>query len=272
MTVMLHALKRSGPFAGAVVSALLVLSATAQTASSDAAPPAAAQNQTSTSAPTFPYSIQAVVKMVDGGVGNDVVKTYIENSQSSYRPTVDEIIALKNRGVSQDLIVAMLKRDAELKAQTAQAVAASQAGVYPPAQTAASQAAAAPVYDYGTPTVPVYASAGYSSYPVYVYNSYPSYGYWGGIGYVWPSYCRYPYYNYCGYPYYNYYRSYPRYYPHYPGGFHGGFYGAGGFHSPVNGGFHGTVNGGFHGGGSFQGGGGFRSPGSGGRMGGGRFH
>jgi hypothetical protein len=254
---MLQVLKRSGPFAGAVLSALLVLSATAQTVSSDAAPPAAAQSQTSASGATFPYSIQGVVKMVDGGVGNDVVKTFIENSQSAYRPTVDEIIALKNRGVSQDLIVAMLKRDAELKAQTAQAVAASQAGVYSPAPTAGSPAVAAPVYDYGAQNVPVYSSAGYSSYPVYVYDSYPNYGYWGGVGYVWPYYYRYPY---C-----NYYRSYPRYYPQYSGGFHGGFHGAGGFHGSFNGGFHGGV--------SFQGhSGGSRSPGSGGRMGGGRFH
>jgi hypothetical protein len=257
MTVMLHVLKRSGPFAGAVLSAFLVSPAASQSMSSDAVPPAAAQSQTSASGPTFPYSIQGVLKMVDGGVGNDVVKTYVENSQSAYRPTVDEIIALKNRGVSQDIIVAMLKRDGELKAQMAQAVAASQAGLYPPAPSAPSPAVAAPVYDYGAQPAPVYSSAAYSSYPAYVYDSYPSYGYWGGVGFVWPYYS-------CGYPYCNYYRSYPRGYPQYFGGFHRGYYGAGGFHGSFNGGFHGGV--------SFQGhSGGFHSPGIGGRTGGGRF-
>lgn len=251
MTIIPQILKRSALFAGAVVSASLVLSARAQNVSSSAVSAAATQGNAAGSSVTFPNTITDVVKMVDGGVGNDVIKTYIGNSQSAYRPTASEIIALKDRGVSQDIIVAMLKRDGELRtqaAQTAQAYQTSVNAAAPP--VAASPSVAVPAYDYGAQPVvyPVY-----SSYPVYVYNSYPDYSYWGGVGYAWPFYYR--------YPQYSYYRSSPRFYPQSFGGFHGGF----------QGGFHGSFNGGFHGGVSFQGhSGGSRSPGFGGRMGGGR--
>lgn len=137
----------------------------------------------------FSPGVDAVVKMLDAGVNQGVIKTYIESAPVLYQPTADEIIALHQRGVPSDLVAAMLRRGGELRAQTATALAAQPAPM--------ADAAASGISDsYPTQTVdPIYAYD--YSYPTFVsYYPYSSYGYWGSWGW--------PYYGYrYGWPYYH---------------------------------------------------------------------
>jgi len=177
-------------------------------------------------APPAKYSagIAEIVKMVDAKIDPDVIQAYVKSSRIAYNPTANEIIALKDRGVSAEILTAILQRGGEVRAQ------AQRAGVAPAAEAAPrpSSTAAGPVYApaYVPGAAPAYPAYSYT-YPAvqYVYPSY-SYGYpayypwyssynWGWP-YYWPSfsfywgscsskgYCGYPYYGRCGYryPYY----------------------------------------------------------------------
>jgi hypothetical protein len=62
--------------------------------------------------------VEAILRMVRAGVSKDVVKTYIENS----RPLVvtpDEVIALKEQSVPDEITTALLKRGAAAQASVA---------------------------------------------------------------------------------------------------------------------------------------------------------
>lgn len=154
--------------------------------------------------------IAEVLKMVDAGVPKDVIKAYIDNSPVAYRPNADEIIALNERGVSREIITALLRRGGELKSKAAQAAQPVQS---PPAQSAPSTAVSsyAPAASYAPAPQPVYQDYSYPySYPVYSYATYPSYSY--ASPYFYSSFSYYPYFNYRScYPSYRYQSCYPRY-------------------------------------------------------------
>ena len=57
--------------------------------------------------------------MVQAGISKEVIKTYIDNSPLAYRLTAADLIALKEHGVTDDLMTALIKRGSELRAQTA---------------------------------------------------------------------------------------------------------------------------------------------------------
>jgi hypothetical protein len=63
----------------------------------------------------FSAGMDEVIKMIHAGVATDVIKTYIENSSVAYNLSADEIIALKERGVPDELTTAMVKRGGELR-------------------------------------------------------------------------------------------------------------------------------------------------------------
>src|SRR6266568_860276 len=87
---------------------------------------------------TLGYSpgIGEILKMVDAKVDVTVVKAYIKNSPTAYNPNANEIIALKQRGMGDDIITALIQRGGEVRAQ------AMQGGAMAPA-------AAAPAIPYG---------------------------------------------------------------------------------------------------------------------------
>jgi len=137
-----------------------------------------------------------VLKMVDAKVDPGVIRAFVNNSPVPYNLRASEIIALKQHGVTDEVITAMIQRGGELRAQPT------------PAATPRSAPANPPAYDYGEQQPVTYAD--YSGgYPSYSYASYPSYSYGGyyGYGYPWAAYWPYyswPYFS-CGfYPYYGY--------------------------------------------------------------------
>src|SRR5690242_4630663 len=68
--------------------------------------------------------IAEVLQMVDAKVDLQVIRAYIKNSPVAYNPTASEIVALKERGVSGEIIVAMLQRGGEIRTQALQAAPA----------------------------------------------------------------------------------------------------------------------------------------------------
>jgi hypothetical protein len=171
---------------GLITASLLVQPAASATAA--AAPPgyapAAVAERPSTPAPPPPRvapprapaarsspGVAEVMRMVEAKVDPGVIRAYIANSQVPYHLSADEIIALRNGGLSGDIIAAMIQRGGELRAQAG--LASGQVAPYPPP--------AAYPYDYGeyppaAPAYPEYPDYGYD-YP-YDYYGYPA-DYWG---------------------------------------------------------------------------------------------
>jgi hypothetical protein len=172
--------------------------------------PAATPNNV---AVTYSPALRDILKMLDAKVDPEVVKAYIKNSPIPFNPSATEIIALKQRGVPDELITTMIQHGAEVRSQLAAANQAT-APMTPPS-------GAVPAEDYSA-TAPSYSYPDYASYPYYGYG-----------------------YPYAGYPYnywwYNY--SYPfAYYSPFFYGFHGHD-----GHDHFHNGFH-DGHGGFHGG------------------------
>ena len=128
--------------------------------------------------------------MKDANVSPEVIKDFIQVSVSPFQPGAADIIALKQRGVSEDLIQAMLRRDGQLQI-TAASAPPQQA---PPGQQVIPMTQPAPSYGAAVQPSTVYYSqpvAEYSSYYDYYPSYYPSYAYagWGwGLGWGWPGY------------------------------------------------------------------------------------
>jgi hypothetical protein len=85
----------------------------------------ASSNQVSTAAspkpgPASSQAVADILKMLDGGVSVDVVRTYIQNSPTPFEMSASDVVMLKQRGVSDDITNAMLKRSGELRGQGGQ--------------------------------------------------------------------------------------------------------------------------------------------------------
>src|SRR6202158_5289959 len=65
---------------------------------------AAVNAENGTVAGHYSPGIADILKMVDAKIDADVIKAYIQSSRIAYNPNVNEIIALKDRGVSSDLL------------------------------------------------------------------------------------------------------------------------------------------------------------------------
>ena len=127
-----------------------------------------------------------VVKLINAGVPEGVVKSYVQNSPSTFNLNTDTIIHLRGMGVSEAVVVAMLSHDKSLRDTSMSASTAYQS-------PAAPQITSPPVpyTAYGQPQDNGYVSIppDYSNYydQSYPYN-YGGYYPWGGYGY-------YPYYS-----------------------------------------------------------------------------
>jgi hypothetical protein len=166
---------------------------------------AATTTATATSAEPvkLPYGVEDVLKMSRAQVSDDVIATYIQNNGTIYNLGPNDIVYLKEQGVSDRIVNTMLdqRRIAnEVAAQAQQQQAAAQTSAaennspvttlaYSDNQAAApavTQPAASSLYviPYPTPSYPYY------SRPYYSY----SYPYYSSYSYCYPySYARYSY-------------------------------------------------------------------------------
>jgi len=198
-----------------------------------------AEGQATARTPYLSAGLPEVVKMHKAGVDATVLLAFIQNSPVAYNPSAKEIIYLRDSGISNEVISALLRRGGELRERAAEAQREERRTGPPPVAPAAPanpsppQATASPTVVYANTAYPVYTAPTYVPYPVYSYASPSYYNY---------SSCR-PYYRHSYYP--SVYASYgwggsPRF------GFSVGF--GGGRYSAWGGGFR---HGGFRHGGSF---------------------
>ena len=196
-------------------------SSTATTA--NAAPPAAV----SQAVPQLSYGVPQVLQRSQAKVGESTIITYIRNSGNNYGLDAAQIIYLRQQGVSDTVINAMINQRSQPAQTTSTAAATSQS------YSADATTQPAVTYVQTVPTSSVYVVPDTQTYQ---YNNWLYY--------------QNPY-----YPYYSYYPAY--YYPYpavsvsfgwggrwggWPGGGHDGGFRGGGFHG-------GGHDGGFHGGG-----------------------
>ncbi len=87
--------------------------------------PLFAQVSTPSPSPTAPNSASApaglspaaaeIVRLAQSGVGDDVVLAYIKNSQAFFNLSADNVLSLKNAGLSSPVLAAMLQHDSTLR-------------------------------------------------------------------------------------------------------------------------------------------------------------
>jgi hypothetical protein len=239
---------------------LLTTHAAAQTYTPQVvAPPAGNQVQTT----GLSVGLDEIVKLVKAGVDESVILVFIQRSTVPYNPDADEIIRLRELGVSSTLITALLRHGEALRQATAQvqkqtSPAPQPATVQPPAPTPVAPTTvvqAAPSYPVSYPNVVYTYPTYYGGYGGYYYPAaYPYYGgcYYGGyypgisVGFAFGN-------GYCGRGYYGggYYGCGYRGGVYYGGGYHGGAYYGGGYHGGAyhGGGYHGGGHGAYYGGG-----------------------
>jgi hypothetical protein len=190
---------------------------------SDTAPPPAPAAVVT--APALSSAASQVLQLSQAKISDGTIITYVQNSGTVYGLDASQIVYLKQQGVSENVINAMLNQ------RTALAATAMPPSPPDNSAPAAPVAPPAPSTDVAQPTTPAPSVVVVPDTQTYYYNN------WA-----------YPYY----YPYYGYYG--PTVYWGWGGGWRGGYYG--GWRGGYGGGFHGGGGGGgFHGGG---GGGGHR--------------
>ena len=218
-------------FASFGAASFMALGATAQTADPSAAP-AVTPAPTASAPATLPYGVEDVLKLSRAQVSEDVTLNFIHNSGTIYNLSPKDIVYLRNEGVSDRVINAMMDQRKNVPTEAA----AQSAAATPPA---AAPAPIAPDANAATaPPVPQYAPTYAQAAPVYVQpDATPAPAStvyvipYSSSGYAYPNY--YPYY-YGGYPCYygpsvvvgfGYYGG--RYHHGYYGGYHGGYHGGG---------------------------------------------
>ena len=186
--------------------------------------------------PQLAYGVPQIVQLAQAKVSDDTIIAYIKNSGNSYGLNADQIIYLRQQGISSAVIMTMLNQPrpgvaAATPTTPAPSPAASTASTGP-----VSTATVAPTVTYvqTVPDTTYYYQPYYQPYYYPAYTWYPPVFGWGG---------------------------------YYGGGYRGGYGHSGGY-----GGYRGGQSGGWHGGGQGGGshGGGFSGGHGGGGHGGGR--
>jgi hypothetical protein len=150
-----------------------------------AAQPAAA----SLASPQLSYGVSEVMQLVRAKIGEDVIVNYIQNSQNAYGLDVNQILYLKQQGVSDRIISTMLNQPKLAAATPAPPAPQPMTAAARTSTTYASTATVAPTVTYvqTAPTTYVY-SQPYSPAPAPVYSGWAlpislSFGwFWGGGG------------------------------------------------------------------------------------------
>ncbi|MDE3100511.1 MAG: hypothetical protein KGJ88_13665 [Verrucomicrobiota bacterium] len=145
-------------FAGAV---LVVVTATAALAQDSTAPSTA-----SALVPDLSYGATQVLQLSQAKMGDNVIVSYIENSAVAYNLQADQIVYLKQQGVSDTVINAMLNYHGP-------GTQAPQVATAPTASTSPT-ATVPPTVAYVQPASTVYIMP-YQRYPSYDYDYCPAY-------------------------------------------------------------------------------------------------
>lgn len=164
-----------------VIAAAMVTSATARAQTTEQS---TASDQSV--APEVSFAVADVIRMAEGGTSEDVLLAYVQDSNSSFDLSADQILYLRDIGLSSSVISAMLNRDAALKTQAAEQT-------YPPPATAPAPPAEVP-----PPPVAPASTVVQTPAPVYVsnppevvngfYDDLAPYGTWiqlDGAGWCW---------------------------------------------------------------------------------------
>lgn len=120
-------------------------------------------------------AVAEVVRLAESGVGDDVVLAYIQNSQAYFNLGADDVLYLRDVGISSVVITAMLNHDTVLRSQE------------PPNPNTAPPPFVQETPPPPEPDVPMYASAPPEEVN-YFYNDLSPYGTWvdlSGIGWCW---------------------------------------------------------------------------------------
>jgi hypothetical protein len=157
--------------------ALSVSTALAQDSSARNTVPPAAVNA---SVPQLSSGVSQIVQLAQAKIGDDTIIAYIKNSRNSYGLTADQIIYLRQQGISEAVLTAMLNQPGPGVAVAAPATPAPPPmAASTPATASGSTATVAPTVTY-VQTVPA-ASYYYQPYYPYYYNQpyyYPAYGWY----------------------------------------------------------------------------------------------
>lgn len=128
--------------------------------------PQTAERAPTNPAPNFTPPVASVLRLVEAGIEPEVIKGYVGNVIIPFYLPADHLIALRQRGVPDEVLVAMLGRNQELRAQFAQRAAALMPAQ--PAPQAAAPAQEVPAYDPAMQAA--YAPPPSYSAPPYNYN------------------------------------------------------------------------------------------------------
>ena len=132
-------------------------------------------------APAVSPAAAEVVRLAEAGTSEDIILAYIQNDTAPFDLTADQILYLRDIGVSSASITAMLSRDTVLRNQPPGPSSGPPPAPVEPAQTVAVTA----------PLVPEQAPAYVSSPPPevsYFYDELSPYGTWvqlDGVGWCW---------------------------------------------------------------------------------------
>ncbi len=138
-----------GLFASVGAASLLALNATAQdtasttTAAATLAPAAPAD----TGAVKLPYGVEDVLKLSRAQVSEDIILNYIHNSGTIYNLAPKDIVYLRNEGVSDRVINAMMDQRKNVPAEAATQAALANAAAAPQVPVS-SDVTAVPVPQY----------------------------------------------------------------------------------------------------------------------------
>jgi hypothetical protein len=139
-----------------------------------------------------------VIKMAEAGTSDDVLLAYVKNSTSTFDLSADQILYLRDIGLSSPVITGMLSRDSELRSQAPPYTYDQKlypATVPPPAAVASEQAPPpepAPAPQPAAVEAPLTPPPAYVSSPPpevgYFYDNLSPYGTWvqlDGVGWCW---------------------------------------------------------------------------------------
>lgn len=166
------------------------------TAPGDTNPPVTVIKQFDPNAIKFSTGVQEIVRLAQAGVGENVIKAFIEKSNLPYNPSADEIIFLSDIGIPSSVLTAMLQEGNKVIEQNARnpqpaRVAEPQpapAPAPPPAAPAAAPAPAAPAVAAPAAPAPAPQTPPYTPEVTQFYSSLAPYGSWmyvSDIGWCW---------------------------------------------------------------------------------------
>ena len=153
---------------------LLASNVAAQSSSNTTPAPAAAQPAAvSQAAPPLSYGVAQVVQLARASVGEDVIVNYVRNSGHAYGLDANQILYLKQQGISDRIINTMLTqpRPAVATPNTSAPPVTSVAGTSAPE---ISTATVAPAVTYVQTAPPTY----YYDQPYYYPAYYPAYAWY----------------------------------------------------------------------------------------------